>query len=158
MDECHLPLKFQTVPRQKMLSVFIAGGSGRKEGRHACHFSAVHPQESKENPIDKVGCHSSCLTFIKSGLPTPFMKINWSKRKRWVEHSSKHSVMLLFTSETFHQNAWQELSDKSRLSCMKDQKSHTTIRQSRADFRSSGARLLDQAQQQKRLDVNKSLC
>ena len=55
--------------------------------------------------------------------------------------------MLLFTSQTFQQNAWHELSDTIRLSCLKDhQKSHWTIPQSKLD------------QQQKKVRSQQEFC
>ena len=48
MNECNLSFKFSTVPRHKDNEwSLIVGGTGRKEGRQACYFSAAHPQDSK---------------------------------------------------------------------------------------------------------------
>ena len=51
----------------------------------------------------------------------------WSKHKTWVYKSTKHSVMLVFSSETFQQNVLQESLGTIERSCTKDyQKSHRT--------------------------------
>ena len=62
----------------------------------------------------------------------------------WVYYSSKHSVMLFFTSEIFQQNVLQESLDTINRSCMKD---HETFRLAQhapaiqADVRALGAQI-----------------
>ena len=90
-----------------ILNGLIAGGIGGKEVRQVCYFTAAHLQQSEAVSDQKVGSHCSFLTFITSGILTRFMTSIPSQHKTWVKNSIKHSVMLLFTSETFQQMCCQ---------------------------------------------------
>ena len=52
-----------------MLNGLGAGGTGRKESRQPCYFSAAHPREHQAVLNQKVGNNSSFLTFTTSGIP-----------------------------------------------------------------------------------------
>ena len=95
---------------------------------------ACPPQQivAPDVPIGEVGSRSSLHTFSTSGVPTWCRKLIWSKHKRWVHNSVEHSVVLLFSSETFWQNVLQEPLDTIKRSCTKDhQKSHRTHQRSK---------------------------
>ena len=66
------------------------------------------------------------------------MKLISSKHKRWIKHSTKHSVMQ-FLVETFQQNVLQESLDTMKRSCVKD---HYKSRHTHQDFKkNSGYRV-----------------
>ena len=80
---------------QILLNDLIAVEVGRKNGRQACYFSAAHPQQSR-----------AVLNSHSTRYGSEIL-------------STKHSIVLLFISETFHQNVLQESSDKIKRSCLK---------------------------------------
>ena len=80
------------------------GCSGNRQEIRQTSVSFLGPRildNTQQYLIRRVGSHRSFFKIITSGIPTQFMKLNWSQHKRWVQHAIKHSVMLFVTSETF---------------------------------------------------------
>ena len=74
--------------------------AGEQADRHVTSRPRIRKKAQKRFPIGKEGSHSSFLTFVKSGIPTSFMELIWSKHKRWVYNSVKHSIMMLFSNKS----------------------------------------------------------
>ena len=54
---------------KNMLQGLIAGGTGRREGRQECYFSAAHSQESEAIP-DRSSWHTQLVPYVHNKRPT----------------------------------------------------------------------------------------
>ena len=73
----------------------------------ACYSSAAHPQDSKAVPEQK-SWEPQLVIFVHSKWHTDTIyEIDLVKAQSMGLNSFKHSVLLLFTSETFQQNVLQ---------------------------------------------------
>ena len=154
MDECKLSFKFPAVLRQNFveLSENRREWAGRRKRNMSLLCRASSTKQSKAEFDQKVGNHSSFLTFITSGIPTQLMKLTVVKAH---DMGPKiHSVLLLFSSETCQQNVLQESSATGQtILCGRPLEIAPHAPANQADFRASGDRLLDQGQQQKGIDL-----
>ena len=141
-----------------LLNGLIAGGICRKERGRACNFLASTLQQSKAVLDQK-----KLSTADSSSRSSPvvyqhdFVKLTWAEHKTWVHISTRHSVMLLFTSKTFQQHVMQESLDTVQRFCTKGHhNSHRTPQQSKQMFAHRKTDCVTQITIQQRLNFIKN--
>ena len=138
-----------------LLNGLIAGGIGRKEGRHAW-FSAAHPQESKAAPERKSWEPQLVPYFHHKWHTDTIYDIDLVKAKEMdlkcnqtfsyaVVHFGRHSSSMFCKSRYNHTNNYERPPEVAP---------HALAIQ--ADVRAPGDQLFDQEQQHKRLDLIRS--
>ena len=86
----------------------LAGGTGREEGRQACHFSAVHPQKSKA-VLDQKGWKPQIVPYIHHKWHADTIDDIDMVKAQDMGPEFYHSIMLLFIWETFQQSVLQSM-------------------------------------------------
>ena len=158
MKECHISFKFPIVPRQN----YVEWSDGRRntlKRRRTCmlHLSRTSARKQSGTRSEKLGATARFLTFTTSGIPTQSMKLIWSKPKRLVLTLFQTlSVAVVHVGNIPAECIAKFVGHGQTILCGRPSEVVPHALAIQAYFRASGDRLLEQDQQQKKLDLIKS--
>ena len=152
-----LSFKFQKYLDKILLSGLIVGGTGRKEGRQTRYFSAAHPQESKAVP-DRQSWQPRLVPHVhhKWHTDTVHEITLVNSQEMGLKCNQPFSYAVVYFGDIPAECIARVVGhDQTILYAIPSETTPHAL-SIHAEFRASGDRLLDQDQQQERLDLTES--